>query len=132
MEVEKMDRTQSEIDEDRAKTAKDIVDGQAVACPDMTVEDWKRFARSWIVTASQLAANEEYYRAELNKPITSEVHEIVAICKTARAIGDATVKRYDMAPRGVDRMLIVAIVDSNRRLAEAVEKLALSSGSSGR
>lgn len=55
---------QQTINAGRAQMAQEIVDGQAST--DMTVEDWKRFAKSWIETAAQHAANESYFRDQRN------------------------------------------------------------------
>jgi hypothetical protein len=52
-----MERTQAEIDEDRSAMAQAIVDGQRLE----NIDDAKRFARAWIVTAAQHATNEAYY-----------------------------------------------------------------------
>lgn len=49
---------QRAIDAGRAQMAHEIVDGQAYT--DMTIDDWKRFAKAWIVTAAQHASNEGY------------------------------------------------------------------------
>ena len=49
---------QKQIDESRAQMADEIVSGQNI----QTVEEGRRFARAWIITAAQLASNEEYWR----------------------------------------------------------------------
>lgn len=54
---------QREIDAKRAAMADEIVAGQRVE----TVEEGRRFARAWIITAAQHAANEDHYRAERDR-----------------------------------------------------------------
>jgi hypothetical protein len=54
---------QRQRDADRAAMADEIVAGQRIT----TVEEGQRFAKAWIVTAAQHAANEEYYRGERDK-----------------------------------------------------------------
>jgi len=54
---------QRAIDADRAAMADAIVAGQNIA----TVEEGKRFARAWRVTAAQYAANEGYMTRERDK-----------------------------------------------------------------
>lgn len=54
---------QAAIDADRARMADGIVAGQSI----QTVEEGRLFARNWIVTAAQHAANEEYYRGLLDR-----------------------------------------------------------------
>ena len=54
---------QRRLDAERAAMANEIVDGQRIT----TVEEGKRFAKAWIETAAQHAANEEYYRKERDK-----------------------------------------------------------------
>lgn len=55
---------QKRIDAGRTQMAQEIVDGQAAGRPEMTVDDWKAFARNWIETAAQHATNESYYREQ--------------------------------------------------------------------
>jgi len=62
-EVEQLVAEQRRRDADRAAMANEIVDEQRIT----TVEEGKRFAKAWIETAAQHAANEEYYRKERDK-----------------------------------------------------------------
>jgi predicted metal-dependent HD superfamily phosphohydrolase len=61
--VVRISADQRQRDADRAAMADEIVEGQRIT----TVEEGKRFAKAWIVTAAQHAANEEYYRGERDK-----------------------------------------------------------------
>jgi ADP-ribose pyrophosphatase YjhB (NUDIX family) len=56
--LERISADQKRIDAQREAMADEIVAGQNI----QTVEEGRRFARAWIITAAQHAANEAYYR----------------------------------------------------------------------
>lgn len=58
--VDKVSARQKAIDANRAAMATEIVEGQNI----QTVEEGRRFAHAWIVTAAQHASNEEFYRKQ--------------------------------------------------------------------
>ncbi len=68
---------QKRIDDGRMQMAQEIVDGQASGRPEMTVDDWKAFARNWIATAAQHASNEDYFRGQRD----SAVHALAQVAK---------------------------------------------------
>lgn len=68
---------QKRIDDGRMQMAQEIVDGQAASRPEMTVDDWKAFARNWIATAAQHASNETYFREQRD----SAVHALAQVAK---------------------------------------------------
>jgi hypothetical protein len=72
-EVDAIIAEQKEIDARRAAMADETVAGFDRS--GVTVEDWKRFARDWIVTAAQHADNERYLRDLRNGAAVSETPE---------------------------------------------------------
>jgi hypothetical protein len=61
--VNALSAEQRRIDADREAMADEILAGQHVT----SLDEALRFARSWIVTAAQYAANADYYRDERDK-----------------------------------------------------------------
>jgi len=58
--VRKLVARQRRLDQERGKMADEIIAGQSAVAA--TVDDWKMFARAWIITAVQEAANAAYWR----------------------------------------------------------------------
>ena len=71
---------QRETNKRRGEMADEIIAGFGTA----TVDEWKRFARAWIVTAAQHAANEEYYRGERD----AAIRELVLIAELDGVAGE--------------------------------------------
>jgi hypothetical protein len=98
------ERTQQAIDAERARVAQEIVDGQAAGRPEMTVEDWKRFARNWIETAARHAANETHYREHRDRAVgvLEQVAKLAALeAPVQRGQRGDTVKILPVMSRGV-------------------------------
>lgn len=88
-----MTMEQQQIDEGRAQMAQEIVDGQAEGRPEMTVEDWKAFARNWIATGAQHASNETYFREQRD----TAVHALAQIAKLPAEGQDGVAPAVDIA-----------------------------------
>jgi hypothetical protein len=73
------------LDAQRGKMADEIVAGQNIT----TVEEGKRFARAWIVTAAQHAANEEYYRGQRDAVVDTLKEAIGMLKKIAEQRDEA-------------------------------------------
>jgi hypothetical protein len=74
---------QRQIDAQRARMADEIVAGQQLD----SLEEAKRFARGWIITAAQHSTNEEYYRKQRDWAVAA-LKQVAAMGGEAGAVAE--------------------------------------------